>query len=431
MRAVTRIFCLLSLLWSTTSGVVAGTIIHAGTLIDGVRGTPVTEVSIVVEGNRIQEIVKGYVTGGADDTVIDLTSHTVMPGFMDMHTHLFGQLSRKSYSEKFFMNPTDFALRSTVFAKKTLMAGFTTVRDLGDDGVVVVSLRKAIDAGFIVGPRIFTAGKSLGTTGGHADPTNGLAGEFRSNPGPSEGVVNGPEEARKAVRQRYKDGADLIKLTATGGVLSLAKSGQNPQFTVEELEAIVETARDYDFTVAVHAHGTEGMKRAVEAGVTSIEHGTYMTTEVMKLMKKHGTYYVPTILAGVTVAEMAGDGDFLPAVVRPKAAAIGPVIRETFARAYKAGVKIAFGTDSGVSTHGENAREFGLMVEGGMPPMKVIQSATMEGARLLRIEDDLGSVEKGKIADLVAVKGNPLDDIALLRDVRFVMKAGVVYKSVD
>jgi imidazolonepropionase-like amidohydrolase len=309
------------------------------------------------------------------------------------------------------------------------MAGFTTVRDLGDDGVIVVSLRNAVEKGWIVGPRIYTAGKSLATTGGHADPTNGWNAKLKGDPGPKDGVINGSEDAREAVRHRYKDGADLIKLTATGGVLSLAKSGQNPQFTEEELAAIVETADDYGFTVAVHAHGTEGMKRAVKAGVTSIEHGTFMTDEVMHLMKRHGTYYVPTILAGVWVGEKAEEEDYFPAIVRPKAAAIGPVIQDTFASAYKAGVKIAFGTDSGVSEHGDNGREFELMVAGGMPPMKTIQAATMEGAKLLRIEKDLGSVEVGKIADLVAVEGNPLDDIRLMRDVKFVMKAGVVYKS--
>lgn len=411
------------------SPALARTIVHAKTLIDGVRDKPSQKVSVVIEDDRIVDIRDGYLDPGPGDDLIDLTNHTVMPGLMDAHTHLMYQFSRKSYSEDFFMNPTDFALRSVVFAKRTLMAGFTTVRDVGDDGMVTVSLRKAIDAGHIVGPRIFTSGKAIGTTGGHADPTNGWRMDLRGDPGPEQGVINGPDDARKAVRQRYKDGADLIKITATGGVLSLAKSGQNPQFTSEELEAIVDAARDYGFAVAVHAHGTEGMKRAVEAGVTSIEHGTYMTDEIMRLMKERGTYYVPTIIAGVTVAERAQEDDFLPPIVRPKAAAIGPVIKDTFARAYKAGVKIAFGTDTGVSEHGENWKEFVLMVECGMPPMEAIQSATIEAARLLRIDDRLGSIEKGKIADLVAVEGNPLDDIGLMGKINFVMKAGVVYKS--
>jgi imidazolonepropionase-like amidohydrolase len=309
------------------------------------------------------------------------------------------------------------------------MAGFTTVRDLGDNGVTTVALRKAIEKEWVIGPRIFTSGKSLATTGGHADPTNALRGDYRRNVGPVEGVINGPDEARQAVRQRYKDGADLIKLTATGGVLSLAASGHNPQFTDEELRAVVETAKDYNMIVAVHAHGTEGIKRAVLAGVDSIEHGTFMTDEVIDLMKKKGTYWVPTNLAGEWVAQKAAEPGYFPDIVRPKAAAIGPEIRNTFKKANAAGVKIAFGTDTGVSPHGQNAREFELMVEGGMPPMKAIQSATLVSAKLLRIDDRLGTIEPQKLADLVAVPGNPLDDISLMRQVVFVMKEGAVFKS--
>ncbi|MCI0356880.1 MAG: amidohydrolase family protein, partial [Planctomycetaceae bacterium] len=337
--------------------------------------------------------------------------------------------SKDSYTERFFMDQADYALRSTVYARITLMAGFTTVRDLGDNGVNSIALRKAIDQGWIPGPRIFTAGKSLATTGGHADPTNALRGDYRRDPGPLEGVINGPDDAKKAVRQRYKDGADLIKLTATGGVLSLAASGQNPQFTDEELRAVVATAKDYGMIVAVHAHGTEGIKRAVLAGVDSIEHGTFMTDEVIELMREKGTYWVPTNMAGEWVAKKAEEKGYFPEIVRPKAAAIGPQIRLTFRKAYAAGVKIAFGTDSGVSPHGENAHEFELMVEGGMPPMEAIQSATLTAAKLLRIDDRLGTIEAKKIADVVAVKGNPLEDIAAMRDVIFVMKEGVVFKG--
>jgi imidazolonepropionase-like amidohydrolase len=409
------------------------TLIHAGTLIDGVSDTPRKNVSIFIENGKIQRIYDGHAVMGRADappvTIVDLKNSTVMPGLMDMHTHLSKERSKESHYEDFFMNEADTALRASVYAERTLMAGFTTVRDLGDDGIIVVSLRNAVNKGWIKGPRIYTAGKSLATTGGHADPTNGRNAELKGDPGPKEGVVNGVEDARKAVRQRYKDGADLIKLTGTGGVLSLAKSGQNPQFQMDELKAIVETAKDYDFTVAVHAHGSEGMKRAVLAGVDSIEHGTYMTEEVMDLMIERGTYYVPTIVAGAFVAEKAKEDGYFPEIVRPKAAAIGPVIQGTFAKAYARGVKIAFGTDSGVSPHGDNGREFGLMVEGGMPAMETIQSATMETAKLLRITDELGSVEVGKIADLVAVKGNPLEDIRLMESVSFVMKDGTIYKN--
>jgi len=407
----------------------AETIIHAGRLIDGRDDNVRATMSLLIDQGRIVAVREGYVEQKEGDTLIDLRQCTVMPGWMDMHTHLMSEHHKKVYSDKFFMNEADYALRSTAYAKRTLMAGFTTVRDLGDNGINSVSLRKAIDEGWVVGPRIFTAGKSLATTGGHADPTTGLKGDFRRDAGPVDGVVNGVDDARKAVRQRYKDGADLIKLTATGGVLSLAASGQNPQFTDEELRAIVATAKDYDMAVAVHAHGTEGMKRAVLAGVDSIEHGTFMTDEVMELMKERGTYLVPTISAGVWVAEMAEEDDYFPEIVRPKAASIGPVARRTFARAYASGVKIAFGTDSGVSKHGENAREFELMVAGGMPAMKAIQAATLEAARLLRADDRLGTLEAKKIADVVAVRGDPLEDITVTRDVVFVMKEGVVYKD--
>lgn len=407
----------------------AATLIHAGRLIDGRSDRPRTTMTISVEGGRITRITDGYLEPGPGDTLIRLTEHTVMPGLMDMHTHLQSQHSKESYTERFFLDEADYALRSTVYARATLLAGFTTVRDLGDNGVNSVALRKAIEQQWIPGPRIFTSGKSIATTGGHADPSNALRGDFRRDPGPLEGVINGPDDARKAVRQRYKDGADLIKLTATGGVLSLAASGQNPQFTDEELQAVVATAHDYQMTVAVHAHGAEGMKRAVLAGVDSIEHGTFMTDEIIALMKARGTYWVPTNMAGEWVAEKAKESSYFPEIVRPKAAAIGPQIRETFAKAHAAGVKIAFGTDSGVSPHGQNAHEFELMVAGGMPPMQAIQSATREAARLLKIEDRLGTIEEKKLADIVAVKGDPLAEISLMKNMAFVMKDGVVFKG--
>ena len=407
----------------------ADTLIHAGRMIDGETDAAFSEMTIRVDGAGIKAIENGYTAAGSDDSVIDLKSHTVLPGLMDMHVHLTGEYSKDSRLNRFISNEADYAIVATVYAKRTLEAGFTVVRNLGDAFNVTVALRKAIEKGDVPGPRIFTAAKGIGTTGGHADPTNGWADHIMGEPGPKQGVINGPDDARKGVRQRYKDGADWIKITATGGVLSVAKNGENPQFTDEELKAVIDTAADYDLRVAAHAHGTEGMKRAVIAGVASIEHGTYMDAEVMRLMKKNGTYYVPTILAGNWVAEKARIDGFFPELVRPKAAAIGPVIKSTFAAAYKAGVPIVFGTDTGVSAHGDNAQEFALMVEGGMPPMVAIQSATSVAAKFLRIDDTHGTLEAGKQADIVAVPGNPLDDITAMERVSFVMKAGEIYKS--
>ena len=402
------------------------TIIHCGVLINGNSEKLSKNVSIVIKNATIIDISNGLKHPTRDDSLIDLSNYTVLPGLMDMHTHLSGESNPKRYMERFTMDLDDYAYRSIQFAERTLMAGFTTVRDLG--GPVNTSLRDAINKEYLIGPRIYSAGKSLATTGGHADPTNGMRFELMGNPGPAEGVVNGISDALKAVRQQYKNGADLIKITATGGVLSVAKSGENPQFKEEEIEAIVETAADYDMHVAAHAHGAEGMKRAVRAGVRSIEHGTLMDKETMGLMKKYGTYYVPTISAGEFVAEKAKVDGYYPEIIRPKAAKIGPQIKNTFQRAYKAGVKIAFGTDSGVSYHGENGKEFLYMVEGGMTPMEAILSATKIGAELLGIEDKLGTIEIGKTADIIAVKGDPIKDISVLQNVSFVMKNGIIYK---
>jgi len=403
------------------------TYLHCGKLIDVEKGKVLTEMTVVVEGDRIVTVTKGYSVAGSNDETIDLKNKTVMPGLMDMHVHIESQYDKGRYARVFKNNPADIAFRSTVFAKKTLMAGFTSVRDLGGTGVNI-SLRNAIKSGAVDGPRVFTAGKAIATTGGHGDPTNGYRADLMGNPGPKEGVINSPAEARQAVRQRYKNGTDVIKITATGGVLSVAKDGSGPQFTMDELKAVVETANEYGMLTSAHAHGPEGMKRAVEAGITTIEHGTLMTEEVMDLMKEKGTYLVPTITAGKFVAEKAAIEGFYPVVIVPKALMIGPKIQETFGKAYKRGVNIVFGTDAGVFPHGENGKEFGYMVEAGMPAMETIQSATMTPAKLLKVDHELGSITIGKFADIIAVDEDPTKNIKTMEKVSFVMKGGVVYK---
>jgi len=404
------------------------TYIWCGTLIDGVSVEPRKNMTIVVEKNKITAVQAGFTMAGVSDKTIDLKTKTVTPGWMDMHVHMEHETNPNRYLETYTFNPADYAFQSVKYAEITLMAGFTIVRDLGGSGVNI-SLRNAINKGIIKGPRVFTAGKSIATTGGHADPTNGYKKELMGDPGPAEGVANGTEECRQAVRQRYKDGSDLIKITATGGVLSVAKSGKNPQFFEDEIEAIVKTAKDYGFKVAVHAHGEEGMKRAIRAGVNSIEHGTFMDDETIELFKKHGTWYVPTITAGKAVGDSAKIPGYYPPVVVPKALETGPQIQKTFAKAYKAGVKIAFGTDAGVYKHGMNWLEFGYMIEAGMTPMDAIKSATINAADLLGEKDKLGSIEAGKLADIVALDGDPLKDSKAFGKVVFVMKDGMVYKQ--
>ncbi len=404
------------------------TYIWCGTLIDGISTEPKKNMTIIVEKDKITGIENGFAQPGSGDKTIDLKNKTVTPGWIDMHVHLEQETKKGNVADRFILNPTDVAFESIKYANVTLMAGFTTVRDLGGSGVNV-SLRNAINKGWIMGPRIYTAGKSIATTGGHADPTNGYRKDLMGDPGPKEGVINGPEDAFHAVRQRYKDGSDLIKITATGGVLSQAKDGANAQFTEEEIKAIVTAAKDYGFKVAAHAHGAEGIKRAIRGGVSSIEHGTFMDDEGMKLMKQHGTWYVPTITAGKSTADSAKIPGYYTEIVTPKALATGPQIQKTFAKAYKEGVKIAFGTDAGVFKHGLNWLEFGYMIEADMKPMDAIKAATISAAELLGEKDKLGSIETNKLADIVAVDGDPLKDAKVFGKVVFVMKGGVVYKQ--
>ncbi len=404
------------------------TFIQCGQLIDVKQLQVLKEKTIIIEGNKIIDVVSGYTKGLATDKLIDLKTSTVMPGLMDMHVHLEHETSPNRYLEGFTQNEAEVAFGSLRFAELSLLSGFTSVRDLGGSGVNI-AMRKAVQKGQIIGPRIYTAGKSIATTGGHADPTNNYRKDLMGDPGPKEGVINGPEDAYKAVRQRYKEGSDVIKITASGGVLSMAASGENPQFTEEEVKAIVAAAKDYGFKVAAHCHGVEAMRRAVVGGVSSIEHGTLMDESIFPLMKQYGTYLVPTIIAGKSAADSAKIPGYFPAMVAKKASEIGPKIQNTFGKAYKAGVKIAFGTDAGVYAHGKNWMEFKYMTEAGMPAIEAIQSATWNAADLMGTQAILGSIEKNKLADIIAVPGDPTKDIELMGKVNFVMKDGVVYKS--
>ncbi|WP_290789448.1 metal-dependent hydrolase family protein [Flavihumibacter sp. UBA7668] len=384
-------------------------------------------MTIIVEKNKITDVRNGYIQPNSSDQIIDLKNKTVLPGLIDMHVHLESETKKGGAAERFVLNPPDIAFQSIGYAKTTLYAGFTTVRDLGGSGVNI-ALRNAIAKGQVEGPRIFTAGKSIATTGGHADPTNGYRKDLAGDPGPKEGVINSVADAYQAVRQRYKDGSDLIKITATGGVLSQAKDGANAQFTMEEIRAIVTAAKDYGFRVAAHAHGAEGAKRAIIGGVNSIEHGTFLDDEAIRLMKENGTWYVPTITAGKSVADSAKIPGYYTDIVTPKALATGPQLQATFAKAYKAGVKIAFGTDAGVFAHGKNWMEFVYMTEAGMPAMEAIRAATIHAAELLGAAEILGVIESGKLADIIALDADPLKDIHAMGKIHLVMKDGKIVR---
>jgi imidazolonepropionase-like amidohydrolase len=404
------------------------TIIYCGKLIEPKSGQVLTEMSVLVSGSTVTAVQKGYVAAAAGDKTIDLKNRTVMPGLIDSHVHLEHETSPNQQLLRFTESTADVAFQSTVYARTTLMIGFTTVRDVGGTGVNI-ALRNAIRKGIVVGPRVLTAGKIISSTGGHGDPTHGYRDGLYAEPSYTETVADGKEECIRAVRQMYKEGADLIKITASGGVLSLEKDGSGAQFSDEELKAIVSTAKDYGMPVAAHAHGAEAIKRAIRAGVTSIEHGTFMDEEAIGLFKQYGTWYVPTLIAGRSVADSAKKPGYFPPVIAGKALAIGPVLQTTFAKAYKAGVKIAFGTDAGVYAHGKNWLEFVYMNEAGVPPLEAIKIATVNSAELLGISDKAGTIEPGKWADIIAVDGDPTKDIHVMGQVKFVMKEGVVYKN--
>ncbi len=406
------------------------TLLHCGRLLDVRAGRLLSQQTLVIEKDRITAVQAGYTApAGPLDKVINLESQTVLPGLIDCHVHLESVPSRASFAEQFTLNPADVAFRAQANALTTLRAGFTTVRDCGGSGVNT-ALRKAVAKGLVPGPRIYSAGTAISSTGGHMDPTDGLSDQLmeKLNPGPADGVANGPEQCRQAVREQFRRGADLIKIASTGGVLDLSKDGTGAQYSEDEIRAIVQTARDLSLPVACHAHGAEGIKRAVRAGVTSIEHGSLMDAEAIALMAKTRTWYVPTLIAGRSVADTARlRPGYFPPVVAGKALAVGTVMAGTFGRAIKAGVRVAFGTDAGVFRHGLNALEFSYMTQAGMSSLEAIRTATLNAADLVGDPQNLGTLEVGKFADVLAVDGDPLQDISVLQRPKFVMKNGVVY----
>jgi len=424
-----RKFLFLILLLVTSSAFAQKTYIQCGKLIDGISGKVQAEMTIVVDGKMITDIQKGYTSGSSGDKVIDLKNKTVMPGLIDCHVHLEEEHSKTGMLDGFTMTDADVAYHAQVYAKRTLMAGFTTVRDLGGSGVNI-SLSKAVRQGLVDGPRIISAGRAISASGGHMDGSVGFRDDvFNHKMGPDDGVADGRDELIKAVRLQIKRGSAVIKIASTGGVLDLSENSSGAEFSIDEIKAVVETAKDYGLRVACHAHGAEGIKRAIIAGVTSIEHGTFMNDEDRELAKKYGTYLVPTIIAGKSVSDSAKVPGYFPPVIARKAVEVGTQIQDNFGKSYKAGVKIAFGTDAGVYPHGKNYMEFQYMVEAGMPPMEAIKAATVNAADLLGITDQTGSIVKGKFADIVAVDGDPLVDIKTMKNMAFVMREGKIYTN--
>lgn len=407
------------------------TVVHAGRLLAVPGRAAEGASSVIVRDGRVVAVRPGFVAAGdagaaAGDTVevLDLSRHFVLPGLIDSHVHLTGELGPEQKLLEVTRSDAAAALHSLPFLRRTLDAGFTTVRDLGGVPEVVFALRDAQAAGVVDGPRIVAAGASIAATGGHGD-VHGFREEILDLWADSS-ICDGADDCRRAVRAQVKRGADVIKVTATGGVLSETAAGTDQQLFDDELLAIVETAHALGRKVAAHAHGADGIRAALAAGVDSIEHGTYSDAEAYRLYVENGAYLVPTLLAGATVLELAESADFMAPAVREKALRVGRDMRDMVRRAHAAGVPIAFGTDSGVSRHGTNGRELVLLVDSGLTPMEAIATATVHASRLLDMEDEIGTLEPGKRADLVAVAGDPLADVAALLEVALVMQDGRV-----
>ncbi len=404
-------------------------VVHAGHLIDGVSKAPRGNVSVLIKDDRITDVLPGFVTpAGAE--IIDLSHSTVLPGLIDCHVHLTGEFDGGNpVAEAVTETAYDAAVKSTIYARRTLLAGFTSARDVGADPNVIIALKKAIAKGQVDGPRLWVAGPPLGPTGGHGDSANGLDPGL-SHEGWTANLVDSPDDARRIVRLLKRQGVDLIKIMPSGGVLSIGDDPNAQLMTNDEIAAVVDTAHELGMKVAAHAHGKKAIDNALRLGVDSIEHGSYADATSYPLFRQHGTYLVPTMLVAHTVYDIARTH---PERLNPssaaKAIAVAPRIQQNLHDAYKAGVKIAFGTDQGLAPHGTNAKEFALMVEAGMTPMDAIKAATSSAADLIGDSEDIGSIQKGRYADLIAVDGDPLADITVLEHVAFVMKGGAIYKQ--
>jgi len=406
----------------------ATTFVQAGrVLLDPASGKVETAKTLVVQNGKVVRVADGYVAepGGK---VVDLKDSFVLPGLIDSHVHITGQQNPNSRLEEVTQSSAEQAMVGARYARKTLMAGFTTVADLGADNEAIFALRKAAALGDVPAPRIIAAGSAISVHGGHGD-VNGYREDVMHVLRPGS-VCSGAEDCRRAVREQVWLGADIIKITATGGVLSNTAAGLAQQFSQDELDAIVEAAHRMGRKVTAHAHGADGIKSFLRAGGDSIEHGTWLDAEGVALMKKNGAYLIPTLMAGDFVVGIAkGPNNFFTPAQTAKALQAGPLMLDMTRRAHEAGVKIAFGTDTGVSAHGDNAGEFALLVKAGLSPMEAIQAATVNAAAHFGLSDEIGALTPGKAADLIAVKGDPLADVNMLRSVSFVMKGGTVFKE--